>query len=162
MEEPKNLTMKKHTIVFASLLTSFVSFSQEVVSTQGDSYVSGNGSVDFTIGEVVIDTGTDGTNDITQGFHQSSWNIVGLDDFDASFDVIVYPNPTESILQIKTASYDGVTYELVDYNGRLVLNENLSSELTTIQVEHLLPGNYTLSLSKEQKTVKTFKLTKTN
>jgi hypothetical protein len=46
--------------------------SQEVVSAQGDSYSNTSGSIDFTIGEVVINTGTDGNNDITQGFHQTN------------------------------------------------------------------------------------------
>ena len=32
-------------------------FAQEVVSTQGDSYTNSSGSIDFTIGEVVINTG---------------------------------------------------------------------------------------------------------
>ena len=58
--------------LFATLSVS----AQEVVSTQGDSYSNASGSIDFTIGEVIIDTGTDGTNDLTQGFHQTNWNFV--------------------------------------------------------------------------------------
>ena len=61
--------MKKnqHSYYFHYLLLLSVS-AQEVVSTQGDSYSNASGSIDFTIGEVIITTGTDGTNDLTQGF----------------------------------------------------------------------------------------------
>ena len=42
----------KNTIVLFSLLTTLSVSAQEVVSTQGDSYSNGTGSIDFTIGEV--------------------------------------------------------------------------------------------------------------
>ena len=70
--------MKK--LLLLGLLLPAVSFGQEVISSQGDSYSNASGSVDFTIGEVVIATGTDGNNDLTQGFHQTNWNFVGLED----------------------------------------------------------------------------------
>ena len=63
--------MKKHTLVLFSLLATGTVSAQEVVSTQGDSYSNGIGSIDFTLGEVVIATGTDGTNDLTQGFQNN-------------------------------------------------------------------------------------------
>ena len=62
--------MKRHTLVLFSLLATGTVSAQEVVSSQGDSY--SNGSIDFTLGEVIIATGTDGTNDLTQGFHQTN------------------------------------------------------------------------------------------
>jgi hypothetical protein len=64
--------MIKSTLFFFSLLTTISVTAQEVVSTQGDSYSNSSGSIDFTIGEVIINTGTDGTNDLTQGFHQTN------------------------------------------------------------------------------------------
>ncbi|MFB0961844.1 MAG: hypothetical protein QMB20_11635, partial [Flavobacteriales bacterium] len=64
--------MKTHVLVLLllSLLTTLGILSQEVVSTQGDSYSNASGSIDFTIGEVITATGTNGASDITQGFHQ--------------------------------------------------------------------------------------------
>ena len=73
--------MKRHTLVLFSLLATGSLSAQEVVSTQGDSYSNVSGSIDFTLGEVIIATESDGTNDLTQGFHQTNWNFVGLEDF---------------------------------------------------------------------------------
>jgi len=49
-------------LFFFSHLTTLSVSAQEVLSTQGDSYMNGTGSIDFTIGEVIINTGTDGSN----------------------------------------------------------------------------------------------------
>ena len=75
--------------LFATLTVS----AQEVVSTQGDSYSNGSGSIDFTIGEVIINTGTDGSNDLTQGFHQTNWNFVGLEDHCSELRSYHFPQP---------------------------------------------------------------------
>ena len=152
--------MKKNTFVLISLLTTFTATSQEVVSTQGDSYSNGSGSIDFTIGEVVINTGTDGTNNITQGFHQTMWNYLGLEDHAPSYDVSLYPNPTSDYLNIKTSDFKDVSYSLYDAQGKLVLHNQLSSELTPIQVSHLSPGSYSVTLESQNQPLKTFKLIK--
>ena len=83
--------MIKNTLVLSLLLTTITVSAQEVVSTQGDSYSNASGSIDFTIGEVVIKTGTDGTNDITQGFHQTNWNFLGVEDHAPSYEATIFP-----------------------------------------------------------------------
>ncbi len=152
--------MIKNTLIFVLLLTS-VSFSaQEVVSTQGDSYSNANGSIDFTIGEVVINTGTDATSNLTQGFHQTNWNFLGVEDHVPRYEAIIFPNPTEDVLNIRTAAFENVKYTLYDAQGKLVLRDILSSEQTPIQVSQLAPGAYSLTLNKETQNLKTFQLIK--
>ncbi|MDB4769189.1 hypothetical protein OAG16_03825 [Saprospiraceae bacterium] len=56
--------MNTHTLVLFSLLATGTVSAQEVVSSQGDSYSNGSGSIDFTLGEVVIATGTNGTKNL--------------------------------------------------------------------------------------------------
>ena len=101
--------MKRHTLVLFSLLAAGSVSAQEVVSTQGDSYSNGIGKIDFTLGEVDIATGTDGTNDLTQGFHQTNWNFVGLEDYAPDYQVTIFPNPTQDVLNIKTSVFENVT-----------------------------------------------------
>jgi hypothetical protein len=154
--------MKKNLLVLLSLITTIYVSAQEVVSTQGDSYSNANGSIDFTIGEVVINTGTDGTNDLTQGFHQTNWNFLGVEDFAPNYEAIIFPNPTEDVLNIKTSMFENVTYTLYDAQGKLVLQDILSAEQTPIQVSQLATGNYSLTLTNETQNLKTFKLVKTH
>ena len=136
--------------------------AQEVISSQGDSYSNASGSVDYTIGEVVTNTESDGTYDITQGFHQTNWNFLGLEDHTPDYSAIIFPNPTEDILNIKTSMFENVTYTLFDAQGKLIMQDILSAEQTPIQVAHLAPGNYSLLLNTESQNLKTFKLVKTH
>jgi hypothetical protein len=152
--------MKKCTFVLFSLFATISVSAQEVVSTQGDSYSNGSGSIDFTIGEVVINTGTDGTNNLTQGFHQTNWNFLGLEDFAPNYEVIIFPNPTEDVLNIRTSTFENVTYTLYDAKGKLVMQNILFAEQTPIQVSQLAPGAYSLTLNNETQNLKTFKLIK--
>ena len=150
----------KNLLLFGALALSLNSLGQEVVSTQGDSYTNANGSIDFTIGEVVINTVTDGTNDLTQGFHQTNWNFLGVEDFAPNYEAIVFPNPTEDVLNIRTSAFENVTYTLYDAQGKLVMQDKLSVEQTPIQVSQLAPGSYSITLNNETQILKTFKLIK--
>jgi hypothetical protein len=154
--------MKKSTIMLFSLFASISVSAQEVVSTQGDSYSNASANIDFTIGEVIIDTGTDGTNDITQGFHQTNWNFVGLEDFAPDYEATIFPNPTSEVLNIRTSTFENVTYTLYDAQGKLVMQDILSAEQTPIQVSQLAPGSYSLTLNNQIQNLKTFKLVKTH
>ena len=152
--------MKKNTLVLFSLFATISVSAQEVVSTQGDSYSNASGSIDFTIGEVVINTGTDGTNDLTQGFHQTNWNFLGVEDHAPNYEVIIFPNPTEDVLNIRTSTFENVTYTLFDAQGKLVMQNILTAAQTPIQVSQLAPGSYSLTLNNDTQNLKTFKLIK--
>jgi len=154
--------MKKNTLVLFSLFATISVSAQEVVATQGDSYSNASANIDFTIGEVVINTGTDGTNDLTQGFHQTNWNFIGVEDHAPSYEAIIFPNPTEDVLNIRTSTFENVTYTLYDAVGKLVMQDVLSAEQTPIQVSQLAPGNYSIILNNQTQNLKTFKLVKTH
>lgn len=154
--------MKKKTLLVFSLLTTLLVSAQEVVTTQGETYSVTSGSIDFTLGEVVINTGTDGTNDITQGFHQTNWNFLGMENHSQDYVVTIFPNPTEDVLNIQTSEFKDVTYSLYDSQGKLALKDKLSAELTPIKVSQLAPGSYSLTLNIGTQNLKTFKLVKLN
>lgn len=154
--------MMKRTFVILSLFATFSVSAQEVIATQGESYSNGSANIDFTIGEVMIDTGTDGTYDLTQGFHQTNWNFLGMEDHATNYEAIIFPNPTSDVLNIRTSKFENVTYTLYDEQGKLVMQNVLSAEQTPIQVSQLAPGSYSLTLNNETQKLKTFKLVKSH
>lgn len=153
---------KKVLIAFSLIVGSAAAYGQEVISSQGESYSNASGSIDFTIGEVVINTATDGTNVLTQGFHQTLWQFVGLDDFDANFVVSLFPNPTQDLLTIQATSFEDVSFILTDAAGRIVMKDMLTGEFTPLNVASFEAGTYNLSLEKASSALKTFRLIKTN
>lgn len=149
-------------LLLLGLLTIINSvYSQEVVSTQGETYSSPNAIIDFTVGEVVINTVSDGTNNITQGFHQSNWNFVGLENHTPSFEAIIFPNPTSEVLNIRASAFENVTYTLYDAQGKLIVKDKLTAEQTLIPVSQLATGSYSITLNNPTQNLKTFKLIKT-
>jgi len=155
--------MKKTAFVLFSVLSTLAVSAQEVLSTQGDSYSNASGSIDFTLGEVVIVTGTDGNNDLTQGFHQTNWNFLGVDNHEQNFEATVYPNPMGTELYIQTENFEFMSYVLYDATGRIVAENKLNALQTGIDVSTLAPSSYSLVLINEnQENVKTFKLVKTH
>ena len=154
--------MFRKTVFFASIIIFTINvFSQEVISTQGDSYSNASGKIDFTIGEIVTNTETDGANDLTQGFHQTNWNFVSIEDHVPNYEAIIYPNPTEDFLNIKASLYKNVSYVLYDEMGRLILQGLLSGEQTAFEVSPLATGRYSLTLINLKENLKTFNIIKT-
>lgn len=149
-------------IILFSFLSVLVISAQEVVSSQGESYASGNGKLDFTIGEVVIETATDGSTKLTQGFHQSKWAVVGIKDHKPSFEAVIFPNPIATTLNIRTSDFKDVSYAMYDVQGRLVAKDKLDGEQTSISVSELAQGSYSLILKNGSKILKTVNLIKSN
>ena len=153
--------MKKKILPIGFYLLGVSVSAQEVISTQGDSYSNGGYTIDFSIGELVTETVSDGTNDLTQGFHQTNWSFLGVEDFAPHYEASVFPNPTADVLNIKASDFKNVTYTLYDKQGKLVMRNVLLGDQTPIQVSQLAPGSYLLTLNNETQTLKTFKLIKT-
>ena len=152
----------KKLVTLLALTSTLTTTAQEVIATQGDSYSNTSTQIDFTIGELLISTGTDGINDITQGFHQTNWNFVGLEDHAPGYQATIFPNPTSEVLNITTSTFKNVTYTLYDTQGKLILQDKLSSEQTSIRVGQLATGKYSLILDSKNQKLKTFKLVKTH
>lgn len=153
--------MKRHQLLLPAVLLSVTCYSQEVVSTQGDSYSNGSNIIDFTIGEAVIFTGSDGTNELTQGFHQSNWSFVGLEDLQSDLNVSIFPNPTSDELTITTSKKENYSYSIFDHSGRLISEGKLMEEETHLDVSNYASGQYSISvLSDSGNQLKLFKLIK--
>lgn len=152
--------MKKRIFLVSFLLVNLSVFGQEVIATQGDSYSNSSGNIDYTIGETITFTGTDGTNDITQGFHQTNWNFLGLDDFSPELSLTVFPNPTSDRLNIESASYEGLNVVMTDEAGRIVLTESLKSENTSFDVSEFSTGSYHLIIQSNGQILKDFRIVK--
>ncbi len=85
-------------VMIAFLLSGIAVYAQEVVSTAGSHGETTAGSLSWTVGEPVIETITDGTNTLTQGFQQSKLTVTAINDLKfPGIELSVYPNPTNSL-----------------------------------------------------------------
>ncbi len=152
--------MKKKISFFFFVGLFQLSFAQEVLSSQGESYeIPQQPSVNFTIGEAVTETLSSTTNDFTQGFHQTNWQFVSLEDFEPEFEISAYPNPFIDQLILDVSKYSGIRYQILDVSGKVIVERALQSEITTISTSEFAQGSYSLVLTGEEK-LKIIKLIK--
>lgn len=149
--------------VFCALILTHIGVSgQSVVAVQGDSYANTNIRLDFTLGEVIIATVSDTSQILTQGFHQTQWELTSIDDFDVLYTANVFPNPTSQYLTVEVERFQGIDYVMYDLIGKVVVQGRLASSQTDIAVQFLSEGSYILVLSEQSQILKSFKLIKHN
>lgn len=139
------------------------STEQNVISSSGNQYNNGAVQLSYTIGEPVIETVSNSSNALTQGFHQTSWNFLGVENLNADLFVTVYPNPVGDALTVKTEQYDNLSYQLFDENGRMIVEGKLLNNETLLNTSNLIPATYSLKILNNQlEMVKLFKLLKSH
>lgn len=162
--------MKHYLLILLIALCATSLRAQEVVSTAGSYGETTSGSLSWTIGEPVIETITDGTNTLTQGFQQSKLTVTTINDLKLpGIELSVYPNPTNSFLSIeaKTDKQRYLLLSLFDINGRLILQKKMTGNKQTIKMQNYKSGTYILKIlqKKDSSTdakycVSTFKIIK--
>ncbi len=144
------------------ILFPSIFFTQQVISAQGGTFSNPSTNIDFTIGEIVIHTVSDGTNELTQGFHQTNWSFLGVEDFLEEIQIKLYPNPASEVLIVNTSEFKDLSFEMHNAEGKIVLKGELVDQKTEINVLYISPGNYTLTFLNNSQICKSFKLLKSN
>ena len=137
-------------LIFSPLFVLGQVTSPSLISSSGDSYSNSNLNMDFSIGEVVIETHQN--NEIlTQGFHQGVLNIqTGVLELD--FATKVYPNPTTNIVIVELEK--DITGEILiyDINGKLMISDKLDNErIKQFDFSKFSQGNYLLHINIKDK-----------
>ena len=118
-----------------------------VVSSSGDSYSNGGVIMDYTLGEIVIETFSNSANILTQGFHQGDLKIttavVNLD-----IKTKIYPNPTTNFIIIELEKNVNAELLVYDINGKIVIKDKLRDEQKKqLDFSFLTQGNYFLHIN---------------
>ncbi|MEN8118486.1 MAG: T9SS type A sorting domain-containing protein [Bacteroidota bacterium] len=153
----------KNTLLIVLLFTGSIISAQEVISTAGKTQTASGYEISWTIGEPVIETVTDGTNTLTQGFHQSKLTVTAINEFPVSeIGLKVYPNPTENFVHIQFSELiEDVHYALYNNAGSLIENNTIRSTKTKLNLKQYVSGQYILKLTRDtNQPLQTFKIIK--
>ena len=141
--------MKKLLLILIAL--PLIGFGQvatpSVVSSSGDSYSNGGIMMDYTLGEIVVETFSNSANILTQGFHQGDLKVttavVNLD-----IKTKIYPNPTTNFLIIELEKNVNAELLVYDINGKIVIKDKLNEEQKKqLDFSFLNQGNYFLHIN---------------
>lgn len=155
--------MKKLFLIGACLAINQINAQESVLITGGNPSGS-NGNVSYSVGQIFYTTVNGTTAYLSQGVEQpfEIQTVLGLDNFNVSLELSVYPNPTTDIiyLKVKESSFETLQYQLFDINGRLIENNKISENSTIIQMGKYPEAIYLLKVIDNSKEVKTFKIIK--
>ena len=156
--------LKILTPVCFALLVTFPGFSQKVTATAGGIYQAPEYSVEWTLGEIAIQTLETSGFKVTEGFHQPALIITKITETaDANPQISVYPNPTYDKITIRMdeESLSDAQARLYDYLGRILSAERLTSNETVFSLAALPVGLYTLKITIREREIQQFKIIKT-
>lgn len=154
--------MKKNTILLLFLLANNFLFAQkitsQVIDASGGTHRANGYTLTYSVGQIAVETLKSNNYIITQGFQQvEKNNTIGSKENtqNIDFQAIVFPNPTQDILNIKIENDENDGFEIVLFNlsGQQLSQGSFSEKNYQIEVSHLPVGEYILKLknSKSQK-----------
>ena len=152
----KNKSLPK-VVLGAALLMGTMSYAQSIapqsVNSGGTKMTQANGSLSFTVGELVVLSQTDSQgNTLGGGFTAgATLTTVSIQETDASvLDVKVFPNPTTELvnIQINHSTLDQVLVTITDLQGKEVYSAKYAgiSNVIGINTASYSTGTYVLSL----------------
>lgn len=136
------------------------SIAVEATSSAGESFTNANHQVDFTLGQLSVETYSSDNHNFTEGLHQGKHSIItNLNDAGDVLTVSAFPNPTMDMLQV--AGVDNpVSIQIYDLKGQLVLEQPMKGQEVVMDVSTLNEGAYTIHVRSKQNQLFTSKIIK--
>jgi hypothetical protein len=158
--------MKKLT-GFLFISVSFSSLAQSltptVVSSTGDYYVGSAATLSWTLGEVVTDTYTGTSNQLTQGFHQPDLRFSVIEDLATEMTLNLFPNPTNGLVNFEVKNnLNTLQVAILDPSGRMIYVTTYAAEsVLQIDMSAYADGIYFMQVTTESnQKIKTLKIEK--
>lgn len=151
-------------ILFFLLLSFSLNAQLQVISSAGDHAKSSNGSISWTLGEVVTATHSGSGVLLTQGFQQSNLEITTAVEEPQNLEIQIraYPNPVQNRLTVEIQHREDVplSLQLYDINGKLLKSRQIKTSRQNLNLEEYAQGQYILQVRSGQDLMKSFQIVK--
>jgi hypothetical protein len=139
--------------------------AQKTILASGGNISGTDGSVSYSVGQVVYTTASGTNGSVAQGVQQPyEISIVSGIAEAKSVNLLcsAYPNPTIDHVKLKVDDYkiEDLNYQLYDINAKLIESKKVSDSETIISMENLVPATYFIKVIQNNKEVKIFKIIK--
>lgn len=139
--------------LFTGVFIHAQSINPQSLNSSGTKMIQSNGSISFTLGELVVLKLTDiNGNILGNGFVNGSiLTTVNLQETDTSIlNLKVFPNPTNELvnIQINHSTIDQISVSITDLQGKEIYNGNYAavSNVIGINTSTYTTGTYFLSI----------------
>jgi hypothetical protein len=137
-------------VLFTSSISTAQSVSPEVIATAGAHFAIPSIQISWTLGEPITQTLSNSSAQLTQGFQQSNISVVGISDYDFSYSVEAFPNPTIDVVRIELS--DNVSegsLSIIDPTGKTILVKDITESEFLLDFAPYSQGTYFLNLMNE-------------
>ncbi len=157
--------LKLCTVLLLGLGLTISVEAQKAIPASGGNASGSDGSVSYTVGQLLYTTNTGTNGSVAEGVQQpyEISVVVGIEQArDINLICTVYPNPATDLLtlEVEIADNENLFFQLYDVMGKLMVSKKLIDIKTTISMANLAPATYFLKVTDNQKVVKTFKIIK--
>lgn len=133
--------------ITGSTMANAQTLERQLVASTGGSASAGSIQLDFSVGDLVVNTTTTTDLMLTQGFHQTydfSTSVVASEV--ATFNIVAFPNPTRDQITIRVdGGTEAITYTLMDGLGRTILTAQTGTwNGTVLDLSDMAAGSYFL------------------
>ena len=145
------------------LLLFHVSYGQQAVVPSGGNAATSSGSVSYSIGQIDYTTNSSSAYSVAAGVQQPfEISVLTVDETILDHQLSVFPNPTVDalILDIAKLEIDNLSYVVFDTNGKLLSQQKITAQHTTIDFAQLPNSIYFIKVESQGKNLKTFKIIK--
>ncbi len=128
------------------------SVTPEVIASAGEHFDNGTTQLSWTLGEVMIDTYDNGSNILTQGFHQTNLTVTAIDEAVSDIRLNLYPNPTSEFLNIELGNNEkDINIQMYDMSGKLMHKDVINAYDTkyVLPMQSVATGKYLIQMQSE-------------
>lgn len=128
------------------------SVTPEVIASAGEHFDNGTTQLSWTLGEVIIDTYDNGSNILTQGFHQTNLTVTAVDEAVSDIRLNLYPNPTSEFLNIELGNNEkDINIQMYDMSGKLMHKDVINAYDTkyVLPMQSVATGKYLIQMQSE-------------
>lgn len=145
------------------LLSVSIQAQQQVLTSSGSLASTENGSLSWTVGEMMTSSWIQSEVMLTQGFQQSQLRVTNIFETDGLKGIQVYPNPVKDLLNLRNDSPEVKTMiiKLIDMNGRILEAKDIHTDEYQIDFSKYAAGSYILEvIDTEHEIMGTYKILK--
>jgi hypothetical protein len=151
--------------IYATLVVCITGNAQEVITPSAGYFEAPSISLNWTIGEIAVETYINDDIILTQGFNQANIVITSAtEELLTDISIMVYPNPVQNILTIKvwTDHPNRLKAKVYDLAGTTLISENINQGSTQIDIGSLAPSDYILKICDNKQVIKSLVFLKIN
>ena len=139
-----------HIILLFVTTASYSQLHHQMISSQGSTSITDGGVViTQTIGQQsVIGNNENQSLKIGQGYQQTNWSKIILEQTNPEFEVSIYPNPFNDSINVQHNSEEDITINIFNPAGMRVFTSviNVTGSIQTVNLEQLPSGVYLIHL----------------